>query len=70
MKVCDLISKIVDNYVEIVIEEFKGKDRTGRRWNITPHSTDYRNIPEDVWNAEVSMIVPYYTSISIVIESK
>lgn len=34
------------------------------------HAKNYRNIPEDVWNAEVSMIVPYYDRISVEIEAR
>lgn len=70
MRVCDLISKIVDSYVDIAINEYKGYDHTGRRYIIPKHSTDYTHIPEDVWNAEVNMIVPYLDRISIEIEAK
>lgn len=70
MKVCDLISKMVDNYIEIAINEYKGSEHTGRRFIIEKHSNDYTNIPEDVWNAEVRMIVPYYDRISIEVESE
>lgn len=68
MKVCDLISKIVDSYVDIAINEYKGTEHTGRRYIIEKHAKNYRNIPKDVWNAEVSMIVPYYDRISVEIE--
>lgn len=63
MKVCDLISKIVDSYVDIAINEYKG-----RRYIIEKHAKNYRNIPKDVWNAEVSMIVPYYDRINVEIK--
>ena len=68
MKVCELISKIVDSYVDIAINEYKGLEHTGRRYIIEKHSSDFTHIPEDVWNAEVNMIVPYYDRISIEIE--
>ena len=70
MKVCELISKMVDRYVDIAINEYKGMEHTGRRHIIEKHSNDYTNIPEDMWNAEVSMIIPYYDRISIVIEAE
>ena len=70
MKLCDLISKIVDSYVDIAINEYKGTEHTGRRYIIEKHAKNYRNIPEDVWNAEVSMIVPYYDRISVEIEAR
>jgi hypothetical protein len=70
MKVCELISKMVDSYVDIAINEYKGFDHTGRRYIIEKHSNDYTGIPEDVWNAEVNMIVPYFDRISIEIEAQ
>lgn len=70
MKVCDLMSKIVDSYVDIAINEYKGLDHTGRRYIVEKHSHDFTKIPEDIWNAEVSMIVPYYDRISIEVDAK
>jgi hypothetical protein len=70
MKVCDLISKMPDNYVDIAINEYKGLKHTGRRYIIEKHSNDCTHIPEEIWNAEVNMIVPYYDRISIEIEAK
>lgn len=70
MKVCDLISKIHDSYVEIAINEYSGLKPTGRRYIIREHSTDYTHIPADVWNAEVRVIVPYFGRISVEIEAK
>lgn len=70
MKVCELISKIVDSYVDIAINEYKRLEHTGRRYIIEKHSSDFTHIPEDVWNAEVNMIVPYYDRISIEIEKE
>ncbi len=69
MLVKDLISKIVDSYQEIVINEYKGDEHTGRRWIIEPHARNYTNIPEEIWNTEISMIVPYYSRISIEVEA-
>lgn len=65
MKVCDLISIMPDTYVEIAINEYDGIEHTGRRFIIPKHSTDFTHIPVDVWNHEVSAIMPYYGRISI-----
>ena len=65
MKVCDLISIMPDTYVEIAINEYDGVEHTGRRFIIQEHSTDFTHIPVDVWNHEVSAIIPYYGRISI-----
>lgn len=70
MKVCDLICKMLDHYVDIAINEYKGLDHTGRRYIIEKHSNDYTNVPDDIWNAEVDMIVPYYDRISIEVQAK
>lgn len=70
MLVKDLISKIADSYQEIVINEYKGNEHTGRRWIIEPHSIDFTNIPKDIWNTEIKEIVPYYDRISIEIEKQ
>ena len=70
MKVCELISKIVDSYVDIAINEYKGLEHTGRRYIIEKHSSDFTHIPEDVWNAEVNMIVPYSDRLSIEVEKE
>lgn len=70
MKVCELITKIVDSYVDIAINEYKENEHTGRRYIIEKRSKDYRNIPKDIWNAEVSMIIPYYDRISIEVEAQ
>ena len=65
MKVCDLISIMPDTYCEIAINEYDGVNHTGRRYIIPEHSTDFSHIPTDIWNHEVSAIVPYYDRISI-----
>ena len=70
MTVGELISKIPDSYVELAINEYDGLDHTGRRYTIERHSTDYTHIPEDIWNKEVRMIVPYYDRISIEVEKE
>lgn len=70
MLVKDLISKIVDSYQKIVINEYEGFKHTGRRWIIEPHSIDFTNIPKDIWNTEIREIVPYYDRISIEIEKQ
>lgn len=68
MKVSELMCKILDSY--IAINEYKGLKHTGRRFIIERHSNNYTHIPDDVWNAEVNMIVPYYDRISIEIEAQ
>lgn len=70
MKVSELMCKIPDSYIDIAINEYKGPEHTGRRFIIERHSNNYTHIPDDVWNAEVSMIVPYYDRISIEIEAQ
>lgn len=66
MKVKDVMSKIVDNYYKIVIEVFDGKTNLIKeRYYIHPHSVDYSNIPQDVWEKEVGMIIPYFDSLAI-----
>ena len=70
MKVCELLGKIVDNYVEIAVNEYKALEHTGRRYIVERHSHDYSNIPEDVWYADVSAIVLYHDRISIEVEAK
>ena len=69
MKVKDLISRIFNRNVEIAVNEYNGDEHTGRRWIIPPRSNDCTHIPDDVWNSDVSMIVPYYERISIEIEA-
>lgn len=68
MTVWELVSKMPYSYLELVINEYDGLDHTGRRYTIEKHSTDYAHIPEDIWNKEVSIIVPYYGRISIEVE--
>ena len=70
MTVGELLCKMVDSYVDIAVNEYKGAEYTGRRWIIPRHSVNYRDIPEDVWETEVSMIIPYWSHISIEIEAK
>lgn len=66
MKIKNILSKIVDNYYKIAIEIFDRE--TGliiNRYYIRPHSCDFTNIPEDVANMDVEMIIPYYDNLSI-----
>lgn len=65
MKVSDLISIMPDTYCEIAINEYDGVQHTGRRHIVPAHSTDFTHIPADVWEHEVSAIIPYYGRISI-----
>lgn len=66
MKVKDVLTKIVDNYYNIIIEVFDGKPGLIiNRYYIRPHSCDFTNIPEDVANMDVEMIIPYYDNLSI-----
>ena len=66
MKVCDLIGKLVDNYKDIVIGVYgKLTEEPTARYVISPHSTSFRHIPKDVWNADVEMMVLYYDELHI-----
>ena len=60
MTVKDFISKILDSYQEITINEYDDWERIGRRWIIESHSKDYRHIPDEIWNKEIRAIIPYY----------
>ena len=70
MTVGELISKIPDSYVELAINEYDGLEHTGRRYIIEKHAKDYTHIPEDVWNKNVRMIIPYYDRIRIEVDKK
>ncbi len=66
MKVKDFISKIVDNYHKIVIEEFDSSTHLIKaRYIINPHEIDFTFIPEDIWEMEVGMVVLYCDSLVI-----
>ena len=69
MKVKDLISKILDNYQKIKISEIHGLE-TGEEWTIYPHSMNYENIPERIWNKEIYSIVLYYDGLYITVQDK
>lgn len=70
MKVKELLGKFLDSYMEIAINEYSGSDHTGRRWILPRHQTSrYLDLPEEIKNAEVTAIVPYYDRISIEIEA-
>ena len=70
MKVCDLIYKMLDHHVDIVITEYKGISRIMRSCVIEKYSNDYTNVPEDIWNAEVDMIMPSCDQFRIWIQAK
>lgn len=65
MKLNELISKMLDNYTEIMIYECVGINRTGRRYLIKPHVVDFQFIPSDIWNADIQFIIPYHDRITI-----
>ena len=66
MKVKDIISKMVDNYYPVVVEVFDRNTHLIKvRYKIEPHSGDFTNIPEDVWDTEVDMVIPYFDSLAI-----
>ena len=48
MKVCELVSKIVDNYIDIRINEYNGTEKRG--YVFKSHSIDLTKVPEDIWN--------------------
>lgn len=71
MKVKDIISRIVDNYYKIVIETFDSETNLIKdRYVIKPHSFDFTNIPEDVLDTEVGMIVVHFDSLVIAVEER
>lgn len=70
MKVHELLNKIIDSYITIAINEYRDLDHTGRRYVIEEPLSNFSSIPEDVLNADVERIVPYYDMISIEIEAK
>ena len=66
MKVKDILSKIVDNYYKIVVEAFDSETNLiKQRYYIMPHSADRSNIPPDVMENEVGMIIPHFDSLVI-----
>lgn len=70
MKVCDLISKIPDSYMEISINFYDHITHKRERYIIERHFVDYNNIPNNVWESEIDMIVPFYDKISIEVNAK
>ena len=68
MKVCELVNKIVDHYIDIRINEYNGTEK--REYVFKPHSIDLTKVPEDIWNAEVNMIVLHHDCISIDVEAE
>lgn len=69
MTVNDLLRKIWDSYVEIAINERKGNEHTGRSWMIKPHAIITTKIPEEIQNAQVAAIIPYFDRIAIEVET-
>lgn len=66
MKVGDIISKTVDNYMKIVVEVFdRDTNLIKTRYTIKPHSVNFTNIPEDVLETEVGMIIVHFDSLVI-----
>lgn len=66
MKVKDVMSKIVDNFHPITIEVFdRSTQLIEKRYKIEAHKTIFDNIPDDVKELEIEMIIPYYDSLSI-----
>lgn len=71
MKLKDIISRIVDNYYKIVVETFDSETNLIKdRYIIKPHSCDSNNIPEDVLDTEVGMIVVHFDSLVIAVEER
>lgn len=69
MKVKDLISKMIDNYMRISISVYKRNEFTGERYIVGPHATDDRNIPGNIWNKEIRAMVLYYDRLSIEVDA-
>lgn len=66
MKVKDIIGKTVDNYMKIVVEVFDpDTNLIKERYPIEPHRANFTNIPEDVWETEVGMIILHFDSLVI-----
>ena len=60
MKVKDILSKTIDNYMKIVVDVFNPYTlRIKKRHIVEPHSSYFGKIPEDVLETEVEMIVLY-----------
>lgn len=71
MKVKDILSKIIDNYYQIVIEVFDNETNLIKnRYFIEPHKADASKIPDSVMEMEVGMIIPYYDRLSICVKEK
>lgn len=66
MKVKDILSKTVDNYMKIVVEVFDpDTNLIKERYTIEPHHANFTNIPEDVLETEVGMIIVHFDSLVI-----
>ena len=68
MKVKDILTRIFDNYYKIVIEVFDSESNLIKvRYYIKPHATDHSNIPADVKEKEVGMIITHFDSLVIAV---
>lgn len=66
MRVKDILSKTVDNYMKIVVEVFDPDTNLIKtRYTIEPHRVIFTNIPEDVLETEVGMIIVHFDSLVI-----
>ena len=71
MKTRDIISRIVDNYYKICIEVFDPETNLiKKRHYIQPHKVVLTDIPEDVLDLEVKMIVPHFDSLVISVSER
>ena len=69
MKVKDILSHIVDNYYKIVVEVFDNNTHLIKcRYFIKPHSTHSTDIPDNVLDKEIGMIVVHFDSLVISVE--
>ena len=73
MKLKELLNKIPDHYIKLSINEHDGSTRTGRVYLIGEHKIsqlDEHNIPDEIFDEEVTMIIPYYDWISVQVQRK
>jgi len=70
MKLNELLCKMLDNYVEIIVYECNGIERNGKCYSIKPHTINFEFVPNDVWNANVQFIIPYHDRIAIDIKKE
>lgn len=71
MKVKDIFSRMFDNYYKVVVEVFDSETNLIKeRYTIKQHSRDFTNIPENVWESEVDMLVVHFDSLVIAVEER